>query len=173
MATQQRLVRCSWSVCPRLTHRLLGDVVSASDPTAPHHTILHVRRRFQFSSSLKRMSTICSLPNGKNVIAVKGAPETIKGMLESVPHHYDETFQRFTRRGSRVLALGYRETDSMSTDQSANMLKGRESPTSPGLIYQVSGREVCVRHFPANSNQAKASHKTIREIPVKDLSVSK
>ena len=82
----------------------------------PHHTSLHVRRRFQFSSALKRMSTICSLPSGKNIIAVKGAPETIKGMLASVPCHYDEIFQRYTRSGSRVLALGYREVE-LSTDQ--------------------------------------------------------
>ena len=96
---------------------LLGDVVTASDPSAPHHTTLHVRRRFQFSSALKRMSTICSLNNGKHIAAVKGAPETIKGMLENVPDFYEATFKYYTRRGSRVLALGYREMENMNTDK--------------------------------------------------------
>lgn len=94
-----------------------GDVISANDHSAPHHTTLHVRRRFQFSSALKRMSTICGLPNGKNIVAVKGAPETIKGMLATVPSFYDETFQRYTRRGSRVLALGYRELENLSAEK--------------------------------------------------------
>ncbi|KAF7789236.1 hypothetical protein EIP86_000177 [Pleurotus ostreatoroseus] len=94
-----------------------GDVVTASDSSAPHHTTLHVRRRFQFSSALKRMSTICSLNNGKHIVAVKGAPETIKGMLENVPDSYEATFKHYTRRGSRVLALGYREMENMNTDK--------------------------------------------------------
>ena len=94
-----------------------GDIITASDTSVPHHTTLHVRRRFQFSSALKRMSTICSLHNGKHIIAVKGAPEVIKGMLAHVPDRYNETFQLYTRRGSRVLALGYREVESMSTDK--------------------------------------------------------
>lgn len=100
-----------------LTLLPIGDVVSAADHSAPHHTTLHVRRRFQFSSALKRMSTICTLPNGRNIIAVKGAPETIKGMLTEVPSFYDATFQRFTRSGSRVLALAFREVDNLSTER--------------------------------------------------------
>lgn len=63
------------------------------------------------------MSTIGSLSNGKVFASVKGAPETIKGMLATVPEFYDETYKRFTRRGSRVLALGYREMESMSGDK--------------------------------------------------------
>lgn len=94
-----------------------GDVVTATDASAPHRTSLSIRRRFQFSSALKRMSTICSLPNGKLAIAVKGAPETIKTMLSNPPDFYDDTYKYYTRRGSRVLALGYREMDSMSTDK--------------------------------------------------------
>lgn len=95
----------------------VGDSVSASDTSTPHRTTLSIRRRFQFSSALKRMSTICSLPNGRLVIAVKGAPETIKGMLAQVPQGYDDTYKYYTRRGSRVLALGFRERDNLSTDK--------------------------------------------------------
>lgn len=78
---------------------------------------LNIRRRFQFSSALKRMSTVSYLPGNKTVAAVKGAPETIKTMLAHVPEFYDETYKWYTRRGSRVLALGYKEMDSMSQDK--------------------------------------------------------
>lgn len=84
---------------------------------APHRTVLHIRRRFQFSSALKRMSTIASLPSGKLVISVKGAPETVKNMLSEVPDFYDETYKHFTRKGSRVLALGTRDLENMPQDK--------------------------------------------------------
>jgi len=42
------------------------------------------------------------------VVAVKGAPETLKPMYNQVPEWYDETYRWYTRRGSRVLALGYK-----------------------------------------------------------------
>jgi len=63
------------------------------------------------------MSTISSLPGGKLVAAVKGAPETIKKMLESVPHDYDDTYKWYTRQGSRVLALGMKEMEPLSLDK--------------------------------------------------------
>lgn len=63
------------------------------------------------------MSTISSLPGGKLLAAVKGAPETIKGMLDVIPAHYDETYKGFTRKGSRVLALGMKEMEPLSTDK--------------------------------------------------------
>ena len=94
-----------------------GDVVTSSEASTPHRTTLTIRRRFQFSSALKRMSTICALPNGRLVVAVKGAPETIRGMLTEVPAFYEETYKHYTRRGSRVLALGFREMDSMAGEK--------------------------------------------------------
>jgi magnesium-transporting ATPase (P-type) len=110
-------------VCPfrwphlRLTDSLIGDLISPSDSKAPHRTQLNVRRRFQFSSALKRMSTVSTLPGGKVIVAVKGAPETIKGMLKLVPEGYDDTYKWFTRRGSRVLALGMKEMDALTVDK--------------------------------------------------------
>jgi len=49
------------------------------------------------------------MPNGRGIAAVKGAPETIRGMLAKVPEGYDDTYKWFTRRGSRVLALGMKD----------------------------------------------------------------
>ena len=79
--------------------------------------IVQIKRRFQFSSALKRQSSIASVlttdrSTGKKVrgtfVGVKGAPETIRTMLTRTPPNYDETFKYFTRNGGRVLALGYR-----------------------------------------------------------------
>lgn len=94
-----------------------SDVIKPVEKTAAHGTTLLIRRRFQFSSALKRMSTISSQPNGKLVVAVKGAPETIKKMLLDVPSFYDDTYKRFTREGSRVLALGFREMDALPVEK--------------------------------------------------------
>ena len=63
------------------------------------------------------MSTVSVLPGGKTVAAVKGAPETIKTMLSVIPEHYDDTYKWFTRKGSRVLALGMKEMEAISVDK--------------------------------------------------------
>ncbi|THD00242.1 hypothetical protein EYZ11_000292 [Aspergillus tanneri] len=78
---------------------------------------VQVKRRFQFSSALKRQSTIATVVNqdrktSKKIkstfVGVKGAPETIRNMLVNTPPHYEETFKHFTRNGARVLALAYK-----------------------------------------------------------------
>ncbi|KAJ7705279.1 hypothetical protein B0H17DRAFT_973789 [Mycena rosella] len=94
-----------------------GEQISPANPNARHKTQLAIRRRFQFSSALKRMSTVSNLPGGKTLAAVKGAPETIKGMLAVVPDHYDDTYKYFTRKGSRVLALAMKDLEPMSVDR--------------------------------------------------------
>ncbi|ODO09383.1 hypothetical protein I350_02983 [Cryptococcus amylolentus CBS 6273] len=87
-----------------------GDQISPISKEAPHKAQVHIKRRYQFSSALKRMSTISTVsePSGGKrwIAAVKGAPETLKGMYVSVPEWYEETYRWYTRRGSRVLALG-------------------------------------------------------------------
>lgn len=76
-----------------------------------------IKRRFQFSSSLKRQSSVASVyvtdkNSGRRSVStlasVKGAPETIRKFLVNVPPNYEETFKYFTRNGSRVLALAYK-----------------------------------------------------------------
>ncbi|KAJ2542431.1 putative cation-transporting ATPase 1, partial [Coemansia sp. RSA 1933] len=82
---------------------------------SPEKLRISVSRRFPFASALKRSGTLSSvtgLPAGAGrakhnyFAAVKGAPETIRAMLRSVPSWYDETHKTFSRRGGRVLALG-------------------------------------------------------------------
>lgn len=82
---------------------------------------VQIKRRFQFSSALKRQSTVATIVSpgrdGKRTkstfIAVKGAPETIRKMLVDTPSTYEDTYKYFMRNGSRVLALGYKY---LSTD---------------------------------------------------------
>ncbi|KAG0237008.1 hypothetical protein BGW41_000300 [Actinomortierella wolfii] len=98
------------------------DKVYPEDPSNKSEHLL-IRRRFQFSSALKRMSSISTLSSPefrttKLFVAVKGAPETLKHMYKSLPSFYEETYKQYTRRGSRVLALGYKYLpDGMSIDQ--------------------------------------------------------
>ncbi len=94
-----------------------SDVVTPGQ-NSPHKYPLTIKRHFQFSSALKRMSTVSALPRGRLLVSVKGAPETIKTMLHTVPSHcYDDTYKAFTRRGSRVLALGMKEMEAVLTDK--------------------------------------------------------
>jgi cation-transporting ATPase 13A1 len=78
---------------------------------------VQIKRRFQFSSALKRQSTIATITTNEpktskkskaTFVGVKGAPETISTMLVSLPPNYEETYKHFTRNGGRVLALAYK-----------------------------------------------------------------
>lgn len=86
---------------------------SAINPAIVRNTQIRILRRFAFSSTLKRMSTVSFVneggnPSSKLFVAVKGAPETIQGMLTSVPADYEAMYKQWARQGSRVLALGYK-----------------------------------------------------------------
>ncbi|WEW58390.1 putative cation-transporting ATPase 1 [Emydomyces testavorans] len=95
---------------------------------------VQIRRRFQFSSALKRQSAVATVTStdrqsSKRIkatfVGVKGAPETISTMLVSVPPYYEETFKFFTRNGARVLALGYKylNTEAELSPAKINSLK--------------------------------------------------
>lgn len=87
-----------------------GDrVVSGSHPTGPS---VHICTRFHFSSALKRMSSVSQVSSHKALLgATKGAPEVLKPMFAQLPSNYDAVYRYYTRRGSRVIALGYRWLD--------------------------------------------------------------
>jgi cation-transporting ATPase 13A1 len=79
--------------------------------------IVQIKRRFQFSSALKRQSSVATVvttdratgkKNKGTFVGAKGAPETIRKMLVDVPPKYEETFKFFSRNGARVLALAYK-----------------------------------------------------------------
>ncbi|PWN92733.1 putative SPF1-P-type ATPase [Acaromyces ingoldii] len=103
-----------------------GDMLMPADvQQAKHKALISVKRRFQFSSALKRMSTINTIVNSplgskRTLASVKGAPETLRSMYRKLPNDYDETFKTFTRRGSRVLALGYKLMDNVQSTNDIN-----------------------------------------------------
>ena len=91
-------------------------ILQSSDVIVPKakslSTKIKILRRFQFSSQLKRMSTVSSLSDSKQLfVAVKGAPETIQEMLSNVPTGYEEDYKNWARKGKRVLALAYKYLD--------------------------------------------------------------
>ncbi|KAJ3818659.1 hypothetical protein F5880DRAFT_1211817 [Lentinula raphanica] len=86
---------------------------------------LNIRHHFQFSSALKRMCTVStfqgpSVIGGTNdntnrtLVAVKGAPKTIKEMLGVIPAQYNDIYKGYTRQESHVLALAVKEMEFMN-----------------------------------------------------------
>ncbi|RCI12798.1 hypothetical protein L249_0728 [Ophiocordyceps polyrhachis-furcata BCC 54312] len=107
-----------------------NDVLSSTNKMSSTQGTVQIRRRFQFSSALKRQSSVATvhgvnLTSGKKVrgtfVGVKGAPETIMKMLVDVPADYEETYKYFTRKGSRVLALAYKQL-SVESELGANKI---------------------------------------------------
>jgi cation-transporting ATPase 13A1 len=87
----------------------LGDIVLPSNGMGKKS--FHIVRRFQFSSTLKRMSAIAlaqNEPNTPYLVSVKGAPEVLRNMYSNLPKDYDDEYKYWARRGSRVLALGFK-----------------------------------------------------------------
>ncbi|PZC83302.1 hypothetical protein B5X24_HaOG208066 [Helicoverpa armigera] len=102
-----------------------GDAVVPKKGKSPGLKIVH---RNHFSSALKRMSVIAGYQVNERgfmethyISSVKGAPETIKTMLKEVPSHYDHVYLTLSRRGARVLALGYRNLGKLSSQQIRDM----------------------------------------------------
>jgi magnesium-transporting ATPase (P-type) len=111
---------------------------SPSSSTVP---FIVVRRRWAFSSALKRMSSVGhvylpSIPSSaaapkasRTIVTVKGAPEVIRKMLRPTPPEekkreggweewYEETYKSYMRRGGRVIALAYKvETSVWGVDK--------------------------------------------------------
>ncbi|XP_074026717.1 endoplasmic reticulum transmembrane helix translocase [Leptinotarsa decemlineata] len=96
-----------------------ADAVVPKKGKSPGMKIFH---RFHFSSALKRMSVIAgynSIGSTETmyVSTVKGAPEILKSMFIETPKKYDEVYLDLSRRGARVLALGYRDIGKLSSQE--------------------------------------------------------
>ena len=119
-----------------------GDILSNKSTSnskggASAGDLVQIKRRFQFSSSLKRQSSVATVvttdrntsrKSKETFVGVKGAPETIQTMLIETPPNYEETFKSFTRNGGRVLALAYKylSKDSELGQTRINNLKREE-----------------------------------------------
>lgn len=100
---------------------LPAEAVNGTGNSAVKAPQIAIKRRFQFSSALKRMSTVSVVSGAssqkRTFAAVKGAPETLKKMYTKLPEDYESTYKWFAQRGSRVLALGYKYIDVSSENQ--------------------------------------------------------
>lgn len=80
---------------------------------------LKIFHRYHFSSFFKRMTVIAGYVAAgtnetKHIVTVKGAPETLESMYETVPENYIQAYQHLARQGARVLALGIRKLGSLT-----------------------------------------------------------
>lgn len=96
-----------------------ADAVIPRRGRAPAIKIFH---RHHFSSALKRMSVVIgwSTPGSSDTVyaaSVKGAPETLKSMFAEIPPDYEDIYLDMSRRGARVLALGWKELGRLSTQE--------------------------------------------------------
>lgn len=94
-----------------------------------------ILRRFQFSSALKRSSTISRISTSAGtelLVSVKGAPETIKHRIVDLPENYEHTYKSFTRNGSRVLALAYKK---LPIDKEPKINSFDREQIESGLIF--------------------------------------
>eukprot|EP00005_Dracoamoeba_jomungandri_P014729 CAMPEP_0174265524 /NCGR_PEP_ID=MMETSP0439-20130205/26811_1 /TAXON_ID=0 /ORGANISM="Stereomyxa ramosa, Strain Chinc5" /LENGTH=974 /DNA_ID=CAMNT_0015352025 /DNA_START=478 /DNA_END=3399 /DNA_ORIENTATION=+ len=81
---------------------------------------VHIVRRFPFSASLKRMSTIISLEHERVttlMVTMKGAPETMRSFFCEVPDSYEEVYKYYSSKGMRVLAMGYKPMHDMAVNE--------------------------------------------------------
>lgn len=92
--------------------------------------ILH---RFSFASALQRMSVIAEISgnsprNGFRVL-LKGSPEAVGKLLANgeLPAKYKASAHRLAREGYRVLALAYKDLDSVVTASQATKISREEA----------------------------------------------
>ncbi|CAL9770284.1 unnamed protein product [Musa acuminata subsp. burmannicoides] len=81
---------------------------------------VQIVQRHHFASHLKRMGVIVCIQE-QFFAFVKGAPETIQDRLIDVPATYVKTYKKYTRQGSRVLALAYKTLPEMTVSEARNL----------------------------------------------------
>ncbi|XXG50746.1 hypothetical protein AAC387_Pa02g4686 [Persea americana] len=92
---------------------------------------VQIIHRHHFASHLKRMAVVVRVRE-EFFAFVKGAPETIQDRLIDLPSSYVETYKKYTRQGSRVLALAYKPLQEMAVSEARSL--DRDSVES-GLIF--------------------------------------
>ena len=91
--------------------------IERTEATCERKTRVVPIRKYQFESSLKRMTVLArvysSVNHNKfyNRVLCKGAPEMIKTLLKDIPDKYDETYRKWAKEGYRILALAYVDND--------------------------------------------------------------
>ncbi|KAK9996860.1 hypothetical protein SO802_021546 [Lithocarpus litseifolius] len=81
---------------------------------------VQIVQRHHFASHLKRMTVVVRIQE-EFFAFVKGAPETIQDRLIDVPSSYVETYKKYTRQGSRVLALAFKSLPDMTVSEARSL----------------------------------------------------
>lgn len=81
---------------------------------------VQIVQRHHFASHLKRMAVVVRIQE-EFFAFVKGAPETIQDRLIDVPSSYVETYKKYTRQGSRVLALAFKSLPDMTVSEARSL----------------------------------------------------
>ncbi|XP_059275679.1 probable manganese-transporting ATPase PDR2 isoform X1 [Lycium ferocissimum] len=81
---------------------------------------VQIVQRHHFASHLKRMAVVVRLQE-QFFAFVKGAPETIQERLIDVPPYYVPTYKKYTRQGSRVLALAFKSLPDMTVSEARSL----------------------------------------------------
>ncbi|KAJ1386496.1 P-type ATPase [Sesbania bispinosa] len=81
---------------------------------------VQIVQRYHFASHLKRMAVIVRIQE-EFFAFVKGAPEIIQERLTDIPASYVETYKKYTRQGSRVLALAYKSLSDMTVSEARSL----------------------------------------------------
>ncbi|GAB4853618.1 Probable manganese-transporting ATPase pdr2 [Ancistrocladus abbreviatus] len=81
---------------------------------------VQIVQRHHFASHLKRMAVVVRVQE-EFLAFVKGAPETIQGRLINLPASYVETYKKYTRQGSRVLALAFKSLPDMTVSEARGL----------------------------------------------------
>jgi cation-transporting ATPase 13A1 len=91
-------------------------------------------KKYIFESYLKRMTVLVKVYNENNEnspynrVLCKGAPEIIKKLIKKVPHNFDECYQRWAKKGYRILALAYGDNEKFD-------YKTKREELEKGLIF--------------------------------------
>ncbi|PKA61130.1 putative cation-transporting ATPase [Apostasia shenzhenica] len=89
-------------------------------PKKSNGNSVQIVHRHHFASHLKRMSVVVRIQE-EFFVFVKGAPETIQERLIDLPAEYVETYKKYTRQGSRVLALAYKPLPEMAVSEARSL----------------------------------------------------
>ncbi|KAK7316886.1 hypothetical protein RJT34_00666 [Clitoria ternatea] len=81
---------------------------------------VQIVHRYHFASHLKRMAVVVRIEE-QFFAFVKGAPEVIQERLIDIPLSYVETYKKYTRQGSRVLALAYKSLSDMTVSEARSL----------------------------------------------------
>ncbi|KAK7841310.1 putative manganese-transporting atpase pdr2 [Quercus suber] len=101
---------------------------------------VQIVQRHHFASHLKRMAVVVRIQE-EFFAFVKGAPETIQDRLIDVPSSYVETYKKYTRQGSRVLALAFKSLPDMTVSEARSLDRDivESGLTFAGFAVMITG----------------------------------